>query len=109
MIDPEDIKPFADLMPDLQSVTYHPRSGGGFGSSVSVSKSEKRWVTTREMASGNAKISGADVVWHVWSDEVATPREGDKIVDAEGVTWMVKYVSTELLGTRHRLYCAKGR
>ena len=110
MITPEEIAGYSDSMPNLKAVTFYPRSGGTFASGQSVTNAEKRSITAKEMSSIQAFLSGADIVWHIWDESVTTtPKSGDKIVDDESTTWLVKYAVEELLGQRHRLFCTKGK
>ena len=110
MITPEEIAAFSDAMPDMKTVTFYPRSGGTFASGQSVTNAEKRPITAKEMASIQGFLSGADIIWHIWDESVTTtPKSGDKIVDDESTTWLVKYAVEELLGQRHRLFCTKGK
>lgn len=110
MITPEEIAGYANSMPDPKAVTYYPRSGGTFAAGQSVANAEKRPITAKEMSSIQGFLSGADIVWHIWDSSITTtPKSGDKIVDDESTTWIVKHTIEELLGQRHRLFCTKGK
>jgi hypothetical protein len=97
------------IMPGRQSITYYVEAAGGtWGAGATVTDVEKRPLSAEDQLAAGIGLEKQGCQFIVWNAQTsATPRQGDKLVDAGSVTWHVKRVDEELLGERFRLTCTK--
>jgi hypothetical protein len=102
------------IMPGRISVTYYASLNDDlFDAAVTIDNVEA-WAPggpTRTQDAGTIAFPVSPAVFRMWTSQMSgvEPKTGDKLVDDEGVIWMVDDAGSSLLGQRWMLTCTQAK
>lgn len=105
------------VVPGQSTVTLHARDRSNDNTATftqyTIAEAQRRPLTSDEMMASGITVSGhQSAIFLLWQEILTaagapTPREGDKITDADGNTWHVQRNAVHLLGQAHHLTCER--